>query len=171
MDKILCSVTLRECERRARRSGMGQLGDEFAHMAQVIEQQREDARRPIYFFGCWNNDKGYYFHRTDSTTVPWQDRHLIPFVKKIDGVYAPAGKQIEGRACLRHLRGWTVLAWWDRSVDTRSNSNAALVVEGEFEFEDMLVMLKNRFPRVFARFDYSISLYLGRTTAEDEGRR
>lgn len=126
----------------------------------------------IYFWGCWNDSKGHYLWRPTPTRYE-QVRHnnLVPW-QEIDGALTPGNRakslyavqdnyvesceQIEGAASLHHRDGWTALAWWDRSVDTRYGSNAALFAHGTHDFVAMMVLGRQHFPGVMARFRYEI---------------
>lgn len=68
--------------------------------------------------------------------------------------------QREGIVRLHHVAGWTIAAWWDRSADTRPNSNAALVAEGTHSWEVMLAAAREAFPREIARMEARYALVL-----------
>ena len=61
---------------------------------------------------------------------------------------------------LHHVAGWTVAAWWDRSADTRINSNAAVVMQGTHTWEAMLAAAREAFPRELARMEARYTLAL-----------
>lgn len=150
----LCSRTLRECERRARRSGYGDLGDEFAMLAKRIEDELAERSRRVFFFGCWNR-VGHYLHEPGGRYA--DSRHTEhPWGRNVDGVLQPADSEVEGRCLVHHKDGWTALAFWDRSVDDRGGCCAALIVEGESGFQDMLGVFETRFPEVLARFSFTL---------------
>lgn len=52
---------------------------------------------------------------------------------------------------LTHWKGWSVMAMWDRSMDTRPNSNAAFVAEGLLTHAEMWAAARQHFPQVVAR--------------------
>lgn len=82
-------------------------------------------------------------------------------LRRIDGGFCPGAvvgdawrrsrPEIEGQASLRHVDGWTVLAWWDRSVDSRGACNSAFVARGLRDFTTMLEIGKTQAPIVIAR--------------------
>jgi hypothetical protein len=168
-DPPLCSKTLRECERRARRSGYGDLGDEFKILAEQIEGMIADELRKVYFFGCWNDDTGHYLHEPTGRSVH-RGTDATPWGMSIDGVLPPAGPDVQGRCLLHHKDGWTALAFWDRSVDTRPGSNAALLVEGEFSFEDMVDLFVRHFPGVLKRFSFNLTQVHGESAGARKAR-
>ena len=118
-----------------------------------------------WFFGCWGHVGHYLWSpagvmfRHQGTGLPWAD---------IDSVLCPGNRnrhgevegkdQVEGMVRLHSRDGWTALAWWDRSVDKRHGSNAALFMHDVATFEAMLECGRRRFPDIFARFTYTIVL-------------
>lgn len=107
----------------------------------------------VYFFGCWDGVGHYLFesryNRPSFESIPWGT--------DIDGGLAPAGvKQRQGVAELHHKDGWTALSWWDRSIDHRSNSNAAILAEGTHNYDEMIQLGKDHFPEIMGRFEYPL---------------
>lgn len=77
---------------------------------------------------------------------------------QLDGVYAPdLATQPEGLARVVHLGDWTLLAFWDRSGDTRPNSNSVFIVRGHFSFQAMLHIAKDAFPSIWRRFPFRVT--------------
>jgi hypothetical protein len=127
------------------------------------------AKNEVLFFGCWG-EIGHYLHNEDGRTVWHPETIGLPWTK-IDGNLPPGHRdprsygdvstdeQVEGWAALHHKDGWTALAWWDRSVDKRHGSNAAIFVKSGYRLElaEMLAIGARVFPRVFARFTYTIT--------------
>jgi hypothetical protein len=123
--------------------------------------ETERPREAVYYFGCWDR-AGHYLHAPSGKTLDgvgpfyvWDFEHGIP----LDGTFAPGpysrqsreGYEDEYAASLTHIRGWSVLAMWDRSVDARSASNAAFIAEGFLTMEAMWSLARTYFPRVVAR--------------------
>ena len=123
------------------------------------------AEHSMWFFGCWTQighhlwSPGGLMFRHEHARLPWSD---------VDSTLAPGPRnrhgeveskdQVEGMARLHHRDGWTALAWWDRSIDKRHGSNAALFMHDVATFEVMLECGRRRFPSVFDRFPYEIRL-------------
>lgn len=129
-----------------------------------------DSDRVLYF-GCWTSNDGrsegghYLVNRFNQGVHERQHSWIAPFQRRIDGVYCPYarkdheyadGPQIEGAACLHHVHGWTVLAFWDRSVDKRGGSNSALLAPGEHSFDDMVELFQRFYPQIWARFKFKV---------------
>jgi hypothetical protein len=72
---------------------------------------------------------------------------------RLAGQLAPKdAQQRERRARLHHIDGWTVVAWWDRSVDQRRGSNSALLMRGTHDFHAVLLAAGESFPELLPRF-------------------
>lgn len=124
----------------------------------------------VLFFGC-HGSKGHYLWTEDRrrhlTARPGEEYGYvgsqgegtwIPMGwKKLDGAFPPRpGKQ--GEASLHHVGDWTVIAWWDYSVDDRGGSNANFLIEQpNLDFDTALALARDRWPEVFARFSYKIT--------------
>jgi hypothetical protein len=114
----------------------------------------------IYYFGCVNDRDGHdmYNHHLRSNKETHYFLRNGPWGYEIDGGLCPLinKRQVEGIADIHQKDGWTAIAFWDRTGDSRSNSNSAFIVEGEFEFGEMLAMAKKTFPQLFERFKFEI---------------
>lgn len=64
--------------------------------------------------------------------------------------------QIEGVAKVHHLGGWTALAFWDRSVDSRPGSNSVFIFRGELTFDAAVARAKEKFPTVWGRLQFEV---------------
>jgi len=116
----------------------------------------------VYFFGCHTGRVGHYLWRVRSGRYEMTThKGLLPW-QNIDGELTPrtfsAYTQTEGRAARHTLGGWTALAWWDRSVDTRHGSNAALFAPGDLTVEELLALGRKTFPSFMARMTYAIAV-------------
>lgn len=114
----------------------------------------------MIIFGCPPGpQKGHYFRNEDGMSV---DHYRIEprLPEGYDGEFAPktmGGKEMpQGVAKVTHVGGWTVLAFWDRSGDSRPNSNSGFWEPGEFSFDEMMQKAHHAFPRVIARFPFPI---------------
>ena len=119
----------------------------------------------VYYFGCWGPEKGHFWFLTRGRCIYREpggmprsltsriDCGLCPNTPPPDDPYGNAGPQNQGEALLHHIEGWTVLAFWDRTVDHRGNSNSAFVVRGDYDFDAMLGVMRERFPEIAARLD------------------
>ena len=106
------------------------------------------------------------------------DRFPFPWMN-LDGQFAPrkaktAGQYIggkgeefpQGQARLTHIKGWTVVSFWDRTGDSRGNSNTAFVFDERLSGEDALRIAREKFPELFARFTFEVEIV---ETTEEQG--
>lgn len=114
----------------------------------------------IFYFGCLDDighDLKAYPLGTRPDQTPW--RNVTPWGAEMDGTFAPPGehKDKQGAAALIHKDGWSMLSWWDRTVDSRRASNSAIIAKGAHTFEEMLELLRRSFPSVSHR--QTIAIY------------
>lgn len=70
----------------------------------------------------------------------------------LDGKYAPASpSEDETLFNLAHVNGFTVMAMWDRTADSRHKSNAAFVAAGTWPAGEMWALIDCEFPQISAR--------------------
>ena len=115
---------------------------------------------PVYYFGCWDQP-GHYLHEPGGRVV--YPEAVGPFVGggaygshlPLDGTFTPGPYSLhiedDTAVALTHIRGWTVLAMWDRSVDTRGGCNAAFIAEGSLTGAEMWALARQHFPQIVAR--------------------
>lgn len=117
----------------------------------------------VYFFGVWDARKGHFLVDTTGRTVH-DERHATPW-ESHDAVLCPGyrgqydnGPEVQGAAALHHRGGWTALAFWDRSVDTRGGCNSVFFAEGTYGPEAMVEIARAAFPRIWARFTFAVRI-------------
>ncbi len=103
------------------------------------------------FFGCIDRPGHYWWDETLNHAWKCPEDQAL---KKIDTGYCPKDTafQTDGEAALVHDNGYTILAFWDRSIDSRPGSNAAFAEEGVHSFDDMMTMAREKFPSLMKRF-------------------
>lgn len=121
----------------------------------------EVATVEAYYFGCWERSGHFWRGKNPYTTEHEILQKVPPALKHIDGRFCPGAvpgdsyarrrPEVEGEAALHHVDGWTVLAWWDRSVDHRGACNSNIVARGTFDFTIMIEIGKAQYPRVITR--------------------
>ena len=115
----------------------------------------------MYYFGCWD-EPGHYLHDPRGRVL--RREQVGPFDVygqmglPLDERFTPgphphggSGLQDESFVALTYVRGWTVMAMWDRSVDTRPGCNAAFIREGRLSEADMWALARQHYPRIVAR--------------------
>jgi hypothetical protein len=125
----------------------------------------------VFYFGAWGA-AGHFLWTPDGRTA-WEAQRTLPW-RDLDGPlagdpaledtcrrrYWSSDHQPEGLARLHHLDGWTALAFWDRSCDTRFGSNSAVIARGEHSAAEMVEMLQRAFPAVWERITRRFQLVL-----------
>jgi hypothetical protein len=119
----------------------------------------------VLYFGVWSPEhKGHYLY-TPSGFPEYQDsvpRFLHP--DQIDGKLCPVETsapygQPEGLALLHDMPSeWTAIAFWDRSGDSRPNSNSIFLAKGKYGFHQMLSISRDAFPSIWKRFSFEVRL-------------
>ena len=104
----------------------------------------------MLFFGCWEQSGHYLWDRDRRYLAPRETSCPLKS-SEIVGVFAPRGGEDERRLQLTHVHGWTVLAMWDRSIDTRPGSNAAFLESGTLTVDQMIATAERQFPTIAAR--------------------
>jgi hypothetical protein len=114
-----------------------------------------------YYYGC-KNDSGHYWFARDAEWRSTRDiiaRLPSPAIApyKVDGGFLKP-PQIEGEATLTHVEGWSVLSFWDRSIDRRYGSCSTFVARGSHAFVAMCAIAHEQFPSVWNRYKFEIRL-------------
>ncbi len=127
----------------------------------------------MFYFGPWDcaghyvcDESGHSVNRETERILPWghgPERHPLDCClqpgcyKDRDGRIENRGPQIEGHAVLHHLNGWTAIGFWDRTIDTRPNSNSVYMAEGTFTFAEMVDMAKARFSKRWNKMKFEVT--------------
>lgn len=111
----------------------------------------------ILYFGCKTGQPGHHLFHSEW----WQPNQYDQKHRRLDGgwtshmldgVYAPRDpREPQGKYAAHFVHGWTVVAWWDRSVDTRFKCNSAFLVEGLHAPAAAIEHAAKAFPSVIAR--------------------
>lgn len=125
----------------------------------------------VYWFGCPSGFRGHGMTKVGASGDPDGFERRNPWGSKIDGGLCPgAGRpaparggmeshlvaQVEGEGLWHFKDGWSAIAFWDRSVDSRGNSNSVFIVRGSWSFKEVVEIAKRAFPDVWARFDFKV---------------
>lgn len=84
------------------------------------------------------------------------NNHLVPWTSfEADGTLQPQDRdqtcQPQGLCELHERSGWTCIAWWDRTGDTRPGSCSVFAAKGRHTFEEMCELLRQFYPNVAER--------------------
>lgn len=105
------------------------------------------------YFGCWGGAGHYVW-----TPQRSNDDRNHEWLRLLDGKLPPAGEQLEGLAKLYHFNGVTLLAFWDRSGDSRLGSNSVFALPGKLSFDQIVLQSRCLFPDVWQRFTFDVVL-------------
>lgn len=123
----------------------------------LLVQKKEFHLINSFYFG-WVKYGGHGFlQRGESYCSPlYQDR--VPWkAKELDCKLQPHDEfQTEGITRIHYKNGWTAISFWDRSGDSRWNSNTSFIAEGIFSFNEMIEIAKDGFPNICKRFTFEI---------------
>ena len=100
----------------------------------------------VWFFGCWAPKQlGHFLFESSGRTVYGDGCPLR--AADLDARFAPKTEDWEDQrvTALHHVNGCTVLAMWDRTVDTRGQCNAAFIATGDFTEAEMWVIAEGKF--------------------------
>lgn len=109
-----------------------------------------------FYFGCIGESGHYLWSRSGSR---YDAEKSLPFCVHIldAGLLNPNAPQVEG--LIRHviIEGWTIMTFWDRSVDRRPRSNSAFVVEGALSFAEAFAEAQRQWPEIMKRFQFHLT--------------
>lgn len=128
----------------------------------------------MFYFGPWDQ-AGHYFFAEGGRSTRIEDDPTFPFGHyggkvEVDGRLQPGcpssddrlqrktRPEVEGQALLHHIKGWSALCFWDRSVDKRGACNSNYFAEGIFSFEEMVAMAKERFAERWNKMPFKVVL-------------
>lgn len=104
----------------------------------------------VFYFGC-KDVPGHFIYSNRGSRMSYHDN---PFGKKLDGGLLSL-KDIEsnlGRLQEYSENGWTAIAFWDRSGDSRPGSNSVFFVHADVTMTELLAMARAQWPALFSRF-------------------
>lgn len=118
----------------------------------------------VYYFGCIKS-KGHYFHDADNSYFPSiKIPPGFPWGYSVDGELQPphpdirklnenkyahlyCGSDFKQGEAIRHVKdGWTCVAYWDRSIDSRPGSCSALICDQVLSTEEIIEAVRKVFP-------------------------
>ena len=108
----------------------------------------------MYYFGCYK-EVGHYLHEINYDRVRLDD---LPreIRNNIDTGFCPKDTKIEGRAILHHVEGYTILSFWDNTIDKRPGSHSTYVKKGIHDFNEMICFISDLFTYIYNRYDFDL---------------
>jgi hypothetical protein len=131
---------------------------------------QEPPKKPkIWFNGC-RMQSGHFLHGPKSDALDYTTiGHTLG--KWPDGGFAPCdrltgGYEVEHKAMITWTKGYTVVAFWDRSIDRRHASNSCFIADQILSFSEMIPFCEEAFPEVFKRYGAGLDYINGKTLEE-----
>ena len=126
-----------------------------------------DTKRAFYF-GCWDNRIGHYFHDSQGKSTLYHFPEGFPWtIGHLDGTLLKNGKRpdvYDGKVfwTCGGTPLWLAFCWWDNSVDSRGASNSGFYVQGfgHKEPQAALDFACEVFPKVVARQKHPLVLQI-----------
>lgn len=111
----------------------------------------------MLFFGAVKQP-GHFLHRANGQRAGRSIERSLPFRAGIlDGGLLPeSGEQPEGAAGHCELNGWTIVSFWDRSVDKRPGSNSAFLFADRRYFPGIIAIAKLQLPWFWERINFEV---------------
>jgi len=81
----------------------------------------------------------------------------IQWLAYLDGLLPPE-VETQGVARLHHFNGCTLLAFWDRTGDSRPGSNSVFFIPGRVLFDEAVEAARKAFPGIWRRFTFEVVL-------------
>lgn len=111
----------------------------------------------VHYFGCVDDVGHYHFVPGDPGCRPIKSNYYkAPFFPECDSGFCPKHTRKQGVVCLTHQDGWTILSFWDNSVDTRPGSHSTFMVEGKLDKDAMIAKAKELFPTIWQRYAFEV---------------
>lgn len=113
-----------------------------------------------FYFGC-NNGCGHFLFDQNMNRVYFQNGSKLKNLGNFDGLLPPQDSHEGYIATVSRLEGYgmSALAFWDYSVDKRSQSNSIIFCPDlNTSPEKLLAEAKQRFPSVFGRMPKEVCL-------------
>lgn len=148
------------------REAAQQLGAEAARekRRQAALDALADRSGEVLYYGCELRESGHYAWRPNwqrwSAPTPFDSNLRLPgSATELDGGFTPPmSEEKNGKARLTHVDGWTVLSFWDNSMDKRPGSHATFAVDDTVDFETILQLAREAYPAVFGRMQFEVTL-------------
>lgn len=110
----------------------------------------------MHYFGCVGEVGHYHFVPGDGGRPVKAGYCDAPFFPECDGAFCPKWTREQGIVKLTHHEGWTVLAFWDSSVDKRAGSHSTFMVKEKLDKDAMIARAKEAFPTIWARHCFEV---------------
>lgn len=117
----------------------------------------------FFYFGCYRDSGHYLWQPGPEEPGEIRPRTVTDFpwtVEDLDDGFCPKThnhRPDNGVALLTHAKGWTILSFWDNSVDRRPGSHSTFLADEIYDFHPMVWQCKQAFPQVWSRYKFTVS--------------
>ena len=114
----------------------------------------------VFYFGC-HREAGHYLWRPGPSLASRRlpDDFPVDGPRVLDGGLLPPNQpETEGAVTHLWLNGWTILTFWDRSVDKRGKCNSSFLARGTYSFDAAKRLFEEQFPEIVSRFKFPLVL-------------
>lgn len=116
----------------------------------------------VYFYGVWKEPGHYLFDKHGRMMRKEIVLHKTIVDKRVDGGFCPPlrrydDSEIEGRAVLHNMEGWTILSFWDRSADHRLGSHSTYFLKGTYGFDEAVKTAREAYPAIWSRYGFTVT--------------
>lgn len=115
----------------------------------------------LFYFGCIR-EAGHYLWLSEHCRI-WSSTDVgisNQLGAALDGAFCPADMNEQQRWLCSFVPPWTIVAWWDRSVDSRPNCVSVFIAKGfKDEPHRLLDNAQKLFPSVFVRQPIELKEY------------
>jgi len=111
--------------------------------------------KDLYFFGCNTAGRasGHAVFLGNNEKYDRSKNSLDGGLLNLAGV-----TDRPGQGCFAQVGNFSIVSFWDRTGDSRPNSNSAFFAEGQHTAEELLSAARERYPEIFSRFNFEINL-------------
>jgi hypothetical protein len=112
----------------------------------------------VLYFGCVREIGHYLFMASETGAFKPHGKRArdLAWTRICDGGLLGEGDQVEGSAVWSYVGGYSIVSFWDRSVDKRGGSSSSFLVPGMHSLSEVLVAAGFAFPDIFERFKFEI---------------
>lgn len=123
--------------------------------------ENQEKFEPLYY-GCSNNNTGHYVFTAEGGNIyslsHSEKTNNSNFLASNDAKLTPIDSYKQGRAIFHIYPTFTILAFWDNSVDSRPGSNSMFMLPPGTTSANAIDTARKIFSSVFQRFKFPVEI-------------
>lgn len=129
---------------------------QIKHLAFEISNLKngKEMMKQIFYFGCMGQ-AGHYLFGPEGMGRVYPGKEFSTCFgedgRKLDTPFCPPMDWPAGKFVVMTKTIWTIVSWWDYSVDSRPGSHSTFIFTGYDSLEEFWKEAKEQFPSVFNR--------------------